>query len=216
MRIAAHLVEAKPDRMVFADGKISAKDSPKKSIAFGQAVSVAYVAKTLPADMEPGLEATTFFEPSNFTYPFGTHICVVEIDSETGDVKLVRYVAVDDCGNVINPLLVEGQVQGGIVQSVGQAIFEEAVYDRQTGRMLNPDMEFYRLAGLADVGKLKVHMMTGPGYDDRGVIGLGEPPVISPGAAISNAVANAIGVRVPQWPMSPMNVLNALAKEGKA
>ena len=97
---------------------------------------------------------------------------------------------------------------------VTYALFEETVYDPQTGRMLNPDMEFYRLATLADVGKLRVHMMTGAGYDDRGVIGLGEPPVISPGAAISNAVANAIGVRVPSLPLTPDRVLAALENGG--
>ena len=100
--------------------------------------------------MEPGLEATTFFEPSNFTYPFGTHICVVEIDAETGDVKLVRYVAVDDCGNVINPLLVDGQVHGGIVQSVGQALLEEAVYDEQ-GQLITGELMDYALPRASDM-----------------------------------------------------------------
>jgi xanthine dehydrogenase YagR molybdenum-binding subunit len=95
------------------------------------------------------------------------------------------------------------------------ALYEEAVYDAKSGRMLNADMEFYRLAGIKDVGKLNVHMMTGNGYDERGVIGLGEPPVISPGAAIANAVANALGVRVPQLPLTPERVLAALQKGGK-
>jgi xanthine dehydrogenase YagR molybdenum-binding subunit len=107
-------------------------------------------------------------------------------------------------------------VYGALIMGVTYALFEEAVYDPQTGRMLNPDMEFYRLASLSDVGKLRVHMMTGKGYDERGVIGLGEPPVISPGAAISNAVANAIGVRVPMLPLTPDRVLAALENAGAA
>ena len=96
------------------------------------------------------------------------------------------------------------------------ALFEEKIMDRSTGRMLNNNMEFYRLAGIGDIGELVVHMMTGPGYDERGAIGLGEPPVISPGAAISNAVANALGVRVPTLPLTPEKVLAALAKGGVA
>ena len=191
-RIAAHIVGSDPERMVFADGKISAKESPKKSVAFGQAVSAAYVAKTLPADMEPGLEATTFFEPSNFTYPFGTHICVVEIDSETGDVKLVRYVAVDDCGNVLNPLLVEGQVQGGIVQSVGQALFEEAVYDEQ-GQLITGELMDYALPRASDLCWIETaRTVTPTPVNPLGVKGVGEAGTIGATPALAGAVADAL------------------------
>src|SRR5207249_10386900 len=106
----------------------------------------------------------------------------------------------------------ESQVYGALIMGVTWALFEEAIYDQKTGRMLNPDMEFYRLAGIKDIGQLKVHMMTGKGYDERGVIGIGEPPAISPGAAISNAVANAVGLRVPQLPLTPDRVIAALKK----
>jgi carbon-monoxide dehydrogenase large subunit len=191
-RIAAHIVESDPERMVFADGKISAKESAKKSIAFGQAVSAAYVAKTLPAEMEPGLEATTFFEPSNFTYPFGTHICVVEIDAETGDVKLVRYVAVDDCGNVINPLLVEGQVQGGIVQSVGQALLEEAVYDEQ-GQLITGELMDYALPRATDMCWIETERTVTPTpVNPMGVKGVGEAGTIGATPALAGAVADAL------------------------
>ncbi len=191
-RIAAHIVGSDPERMVFADGKISAKESPKKSVAFGQAVSAAYVAKTLPADMEPGLEATTFFEPSNFTYPFGTHICVVEIDAETGDVKLVRYVAVDDCGNVLNPLLVEGQVQGGIVQSVGQALFEEAVYDEQ-GQLITGELMDYALPRASDLCWIETaRTVTPTPVNPLGVKGVGEAGTIGATPALAGAVADAL------------------------
>jgi xanthine dehydrogenase YagR molybdenum-binding subunit len=108
----------------------------------------------------------------------------------------------------------ESQVYGGMIMGITYALFEEAIYDARTGRMLNADMEFYRLAGLKDMGRLKVHMMTGRSYDERGVIGLGEPPVISPGAAISNAVANALGLRVPHLPLTPDRVIATLQKGG--
>jgi xanthine dehydrogenase YagR molybdenum-binding subunit len=145
----------------------------------------------------------------------GVQIADVSVDIETGLVTMNEMVAVQDCGLIIDLKTAESQVYGAMIMGITYALFEECVYDRQTGRMLNPDMEFYRLAGLSDVGQLKVHMMTGPGYDDRGVIGLGEPPVISPGAAISNAVANAIGVRVPTLPVTPDRVLTALEAGGR-
>jgi xanthine dehydrogenase YagR molybdenum-binding subunit len=144
----------------------------------------------------------------------GVQMADVTVDIETGVVTLNELVAVQDCGLVINKLLAESQVYGGLIMGITYALFEEAVYDPTTGRMLNADMEFYRLAGLKDVGRLKVHMMSGTRYDERGVIGLGEPPVISPGAAISNAVANACGVRVPQLPLTPDRVIAALQKGG--
>jgi xanthine dehydrogenase YagR molybdenum-binding subunit len=140
----------------------------------------------------------------------GVQIADVSVDTETGIVTMNEIVAVQDVGLVINLKLAESQMYGALIMGVAYSLYEEAVYDNQTGRMLNPDMEFYRLAGLGDVGKFKVHMMTGKGYDERGVIGIGEPPVISPGAAISNAVANAIGVRVPMLPLTPDRVLSAL------
>jgi xanthine dehydrogenase YagR molybdenum-binding subunit len=145
----------------------------------------------------------------------GVQMADVTVDIETGQVRINEFVAVQDCGMIIDLKTAESQVYGGMIMGVTYALYEECVYDPTTGRMLNPDMEFYRLATLPDVGTLKVHMMTTGPHDSRGVIGLGEPPVISPGAAISNAVANAIGVRVPLLPLTPRNVLNALAKGGK-
>jgi xanthine dehydrogenase YagR molybdenum-binding subunit len=146
----------------------------------------------------------------------GVQMADVSVDIETGIVTMNEMVAVQDCGLIIDLKTAESQVYGALIMGITYALFEEAVYDPKTGRMLNADMEFYRLAGIKDVGKLKVHMMTGKGYDDRGVIGLGEPPVISPGAAIANAVANAIGVRAPHSPFTPDRVLAALQKGGAA
>ena len=146
----------------------------------------------------------------------GVQIADVSVDIETGIVSINEMVAVQDCGLVVDLKLAESQVYGALIMGVTYALFEECVYDPATGRMLNADMEFYRLAGISDVGRLKVHMMTGEEYDKRGVIGLGEPPVISPGAAISNAVANAIGVRVPRLPLTPDRVIEALQHGGRA
>ena len=144
----------------------------------------------------------------------GAQIADVSVDIETGIVTMNEFVAVQDVGLIINMKLAESQMFGAMIMGVTYALFEEAVYDSKTGKMLNADMEFYRLAGLKDIGKFKVHMMTGPGYDDRGVIGIGEPPVVSPGAAIANAVANACGVRVPNLPLTPDRVIAALQKGG--
>jgi xanthine dehydrogenase YagR molybdenum-binding subunit len=144
----------------------------------------------------------------------GVQMADVSVDVETGVVTLNEMVAVQDCGLIINLKLAESQVFGALIMGITYALFEEAVYDSKTGRMLNADMEFYRLAGIQDVGKLQVHMMTSKPYDDRGVIGLGEPPVIAPGGAIANAVANACGVRVPNLPLTPDRVLAALSQKG--
>jgi xanthine dehydrogenase YagR molybdenum-binding subunit len=140
----------------------------------------------------------------------------VSVDVETGIVKLNRVVAVQDCGLIIDLKTAESQVFGALIMGAAYALMEEKILDPVSGRMLNADMEFYKLPGIGDVGKLEVHMMTGERHDKRGVIGLGEPPVISTGAAISNAVANAIGVRVPYLPLTPDRVLGALAKGGSA
>ena len=144
----------------------------------------------------------------------GAQIADVSVDTETGVVTMNEFVAVQDVGLIINLKLAESQMFGAMIMGVTYALFEEAVYDSKTGKMLNADMEFYRLAGLKDIGQFKVHMMTGPGYDERGVIGIGEPPVVSTGAAIANAVANACGVRVPHLPLTPDRVIAALQKGG--
>ncbi len=140
----------------------------------------------------------------------GVQMADVSVDVETGIVRVNKVVAVQDCGLIIDLKTAESQVYGALIMGVCYALYEERIMDARTGRMLNPNMEFYKLAGLGDIGELVVHMMTGKAYDERGVIGLGEPPVISPGAAISNAVANAVGVRVPSLPLTPDRVLAAL------
>jgi xanthine dehydrogenase YagR molybdenum-binding subunit len=144
----------------------------------------------------------------------GVQMADVSVDIETGIVTINEMVAVQDVGLVISLKTAESQVYGAMIMGITWALFEECIYDKTTGQMLNADMEFYRLAGIKDIGTLKVHMMSGPGYDERGVIGIGEPPAISPGAAISNAVANACGVRVPHLPLTPDRVITALQQKG--
>jgi xanthine dehydrogenase YagR molybdenum-binding subunit len=141
-------------------------------------------------------------------------IAEVSVDVETGVVKVDRMVAVQDMGLVINLKTAESQVLGALIMGITYGLYEEKVMDAATGAMLNPNMEFYRLAGLGDMPEFLIHIVTGKEQDDRGVIGLGEPPVVSPGAAISNAVANAIGTRVGALPLTPNRVLAALQKKG--
>ena len=134
----------------------------------------------------------------------------VSVDTETGVVRINKIVAVQDCGLVIDRKTTLSQIYGSIIMGIGYSLYEEKVMDQNLGRMLNPNIEFYRLCGIGDVGQINIHVMSGNGFDERGIIGCGEPGVISPGAAISNAVANAIGVRVPWLPLTPDRILAAL------
>jgi xanthine dehydrogenase YagR molybdenum-binding subunit len=145
----------------------------------------------------------------------GVQMADVSVDMETGRVKINKLIAVQDCGMIINPKLAESQIYGAMIMSTCAALMEERVMDEITGRVLNADMEFYKLSGIADIGEMVVHLNMEPEHDKRGVVGLGEPPAISGIAAIANAVANATGVRVPRVPLTPRNVLAALAKNGR-
>jgi len=192
------------------NGRIRVKGDSSKSLTWKQACSKLGVKTIQTTGKNPG--------PChlNDSGVGGVQIAAVSVDTETGLVKVDKIVAVQDCGLVIDMKTAESQVYGALIMGICYSLLEEKVMDEKLGRMLNPNMEFYKLAGIGDIGELVVHMMTGPGYDERGVIGLGEPPVISPGAAISNAVANAIGVRVPTLPLTPDRVLAALDKGGLA
>jgi carbon-monoxide dehydrogenase large subunit len=216
--IAGFKLGEDPANMVFGEMKICSKSQPKKSIPFGEAVSMAYVAKTLPPNVDPGLEATTFFEPSNFTFPFGAHVCVVEVDRETGDVRLLKYVAVDDCGNVINPLLVEGQVQGGIVQSFGQAMLEEAVYDEQ-GQLITGEFMDYAIPRAADMPWMETDRTVTPSpVNPMGVKGVGEAGTIGATPALANAVADALapfGVRHVDMPFKRERIWKLMQKPSR-
>ena len=212
-RMAGHLLKVDPKRIEIGEGKLFVKGSPKKSKTFLEVVQAAYMAKTLPAGFEPGLEATTFFEPSNFTFPFGAHVCVVEVDAETGDVHIRRYVAVDDCGNVINPLLVDGQVHGGIVQSIGQALFEEAVYD-ENGQLVTGELMDYAIPRAAGLPRFETARTVTPSpVNPMGVKGVGEAGTIAATPAVVNAVVDALrplGVRDIRMPLKRERVWEIL------
>ena len=210
--IAAHLMDVKPDGLVFGNGKITTKDK-KKSVAFGEVVSAAYMARTLPPGVEPGLEATHFFEPSNFTYPFGAHVCSVEVDPETGETKIEKYVAVDDCGNVINPLLVEGQIHGGIVQGLAQALYEEVIYN-EDGQLVTGSLMDYALPKAVHQPQFVLDRTVTPSpVNPMGVKGVGEAGTIGSCPAVVNAVCDALsplGIKHIDMPLKPEKVWRAI------
>ncbi|HEX3145466.1 MAG TPA: xanthine dehydrogenase family protein molybdopterin-binding subunit [Pyrinomonadaceae bacterium] len=185
----------------------------RDKITIQEIALAAHVAKELPPDTEPGLSATYFFEPKNFTFPFGTHVCVVEIDKDTGETKIVKYVAVDDCGKVINPLLVDGQVHGGIVQSIGQALYEEVVYDEQ-GQLITGELMDYALPKASQLPWLETDRTETPTpVNPLGVKGVGEAGTIGATPAIVNAVVDALspyGVKHVDMPVRPEKVWKLL------
>ncbi len=201
-----------PDKLETVGGKIQEIGKPTNSMTWKQACAKLGAQPLTMRGKNPDAGKGTLTTGG----VGGAQMADVSVDIETGVVKMNNFVAVQDCGLVIDLKTTESQVFGAMIMGITYALYEERVMDAQTGRMLNPNMEFYRLAGLRDLGNFKVHMMTGKGHDERGVIGIGEPPVVSPGAAISNAVANAIGVRVPTIPLTPDRVLAALEKKGGA
>jgi len=213
IRLAAHLLEASPDDVVFEGGKLFVKGVPEKSKAFGEVVFQLYLAANLPDGMEPGLESIVYHDPENFTYPFGTHVCEVEIDPETGAVEIVRYTAVDDCGVQINPMIVEGQLHGGIVQAIGQALYEGAVYD-ENGQLLTGSMMDYHVPTAADVPSFTLdHTVTPSPVNALGVKGIGEAGTIGAAPAVVNAVMDAlssIGVKHLDMPLTPERVWRAI------
>ena len=214
--LAAHLMGVKPSQLVFANGRVSAKGG-KKSLAFGEVVGAAYVAKNLPPGFEPGLEGTHFFEPSNFTFPFGAHVCSVEVDAETGEVKVDKYVAVDDCGNVINPLLVEGQIHGGIVQAIGQALYEEVIYN-EDGQLVTGTLMDYAVPRAAQLPRFELARTVTPSpVNPMGVKGVGEAGTIGCTPCIVNAVCDALsplGIQNLDMPLKPERVWRAMQAAG--
>ncbi len=190
-KIAAHLLEASADDMEFANGNFTVKGTDK-SIAFGNVALTAYVPHNYPKDMEPGLDFASFYDPTNFTYPFGCHIAVVEVDKETGKVTLKRFIAVDDVGNVINPMIVEGQIHGGVAQGVGQALFEGAEYD-DNGQLTNSSYMDYCMPRADDFPMYETAGQVTPcPHNPLGVKGAGEAGTIGSTSAVVNAVIDAL------------------------
>jgi xanthine dehydrogenase YagR molybdenum-binding subunit len=204
----APALNVQPDDLEARDGVVRVKADPTRSLSWKDAC--AKIGATPITSHGHNDQVASKNKPDLTNSGVGgVQMAEVEVDIDTGVVKMKKMVAVQDCGLIIDLKMAESSVLGAMIMGISYSLFEEKVMDPGTGRMLNADMEFYRLAGLSDIPELKVHMMTGKGYDERGVIGLGEPPVISSGAAISNAVANALGVRVPFLPITPDKVLAA-------
>jgi xanthine dehydrogenase YagR molybdenum-binding subunit len=206
-------LNTQPDQLQCKNGQVSVNGDSSRALSWKEACSKLGAMPLTVRGKNPDRSKPPDLTNSGVG---GVQMAEVEVDSETGIVKVRKMVAVQDCGLVVDLKTAESQCHGALIMGISYSLFEEKVMDPTTGRMLNADMEFYRLAGLSDIPELVVHMMTGKGYDERGVIGLGEPPVISPGAAISNAVANATGVRVPFLPLTPDHVLAAMENKGGA
>lgn len=202
------------DQLEAVDGRIQQKGNPSKSMTWKQAC--AKLGTQTLSEMGENVPANAPKEGLITQGAAGVQMADVSVDTETGVVRMNRMVAVQDCGLVVNPKTAESQVLGACIMSTCAALMEERIMDQQTGRVLNADMEFYKLSGISDIGEIIVHMDITPENDARGIIGLGEPPAIGGVAAIANAVANAIGVRVPMVPLTPNRVLAALAQRRMA
>jgi xanthine dehydrogenase YagR molybdenum-binding subunit len=207
LQTAAEALGAQPNELEAVDGRIQVKGNPSKAMTWKQACQKLGM-KTI--------SVTQAHDPRNprgmsTLGVGGIQMADVSVDTETGIVKINKIVGVQDCGLIVNPKLADGQMYGGIIMGVCAALMEERIMDELTGRILNADMEFYKLAGIADIGEIDVKMDITPEHDKRGIIGLGEPATVPTIAAIANACTNAIGVRVPTLPLTPRNVLNALA-----
>jgi aerobic carbon-monoxide dehydrogenase large subunit len=212
-KIAAFLLEAAEADLVFEGGQFFVKGTPGRGITIQQVAFAAYVPHKYPTGLEPGLEATSFYDPSNFTWPFGTHVAVVEVDPETGVVKLRRYVAVDDCGRVINPLLVDGQIHGGLAQGIAQALYEEAVYD-ENGQLVSGSLMDYAVPKANFLPNFELDRTETPSpVNALGVKGIGEAGTIASSAAIVNAVVDALaplGVKHLDMPLKPERVWQSI------
>jgi aerobic carbon-monoxide dehydrogenase large subunit len=208
-QIAAHQLEASADDLEFVNGTFSVKGSPDKALPLAAIAFAAFTAHNLPDGMEPNLEAHVSYDPPNFSWPFGTHICVVEVDTDTGQVDVLTYVAVDDCGNQINPLIVDGQVHGGVIQGLAQALYEEAVYDAD-GNLKTSTLAEYLVPSAADVPAVTTgHTCTPSPTNALGVKGIGEAGTIGAAPAVINAIVDALaglGVTGMAMPASPNTV----------
>jgi carbon-monoxide dehydrogenase large subunit len=211
-KLAAHLLKTDPN-FTLEGGRVVSKADASKALSFFDLAQSAYHAKSIPSGFEPGLEATAFFEPSNYTFPFGAHIAVVEVDPETGEIQFKRYVGVDDCGRIINPLTVHGQVHGGIAQGLGQALLEEAVYD-ESGQLITGTLMDYAIPKATDLPWFELDKTETPSpVNPLGVKGVGEAGTIGSTPAIVNAVVDALapfGVRHIDMPLKSEKVWKAI------
>jgi aerobic carbon-monoxide dehydrogenase large subunit len=212
-RIAAHELEVSEDDLEWREGKFQVAGAPDKAKTIPEIAFSAWTAHALPAEEEPGLFATAVFDPPNFTFPAGAHIAVVEVDVETGRTEIVKYVAVDDCGTIINPLIVDGQVQGGVAQGIAEAMYEEAIYD-ENGVLVTGNMSTYRVPSAAELPTFTLDRTVTPSSTNpMGVKGIGEAGTIAAPPAVVNAVADAlqaVGVDFIDLPVSAERVWRAI------
>jgi carbon-monoxide dehydrogenase large subunit len=212
-KIAAHLLEAAPDDIVFDSGTFHVQGSPDKSKTIQEIALMANLAWNMPEGVEPGLEESSFHDPTNFTYPFGAHICTVEVDPDTGEVKILRYVAVDDVGVVINPMIVDGQVHGGVAQGVGQALYEHAIYD-EAGQLITGSMTDYAVPNMTQIPTVETARTETPcPHNLTGIKGVGETGTIASSQAVVNAVVDALsplGIKHIDMPLTPERVWKAM------
>jgi carbon-monoxide dehydrogenase large subunit len=211
--IVAHRLEAAPEDIELRDGKFSVAGSPDKGMTLAEIAGDAYIVDNMPAEFEPGLEATAFYDPENFVFPFGAHAAVVDVDIETGKVKVVRYVAIDDCGPAINPKIIDGQVHGGITHAIGQVLYERIHYDEQ-GQLVTGTFVDYALPSAAELPMYETDRTETPSpTNSLGVKGIGEAGTIGASAAVVNAVIDALrpaGVDFINMPLTPMRVWEAI------
>ncbi|NTV62551.1 MAG: molybdopterin-dependent oxidoreductase [Oscillochloris sp.] len=216
-KLAAHMLEANEADIDYQDGKAFVKGSPDQAKSLAEIALQASVAYSLPTGMEPFLDETSYYDPPNCTFPFGTHISIVEIDPDTGQVDLKRYIAVDDCGNLINPLVVEGQIHGGIVQGIAQALYEQAVYN-EDGQLLSGTLMDYAIPTAAMSPHIETdHTITPSPVNPLGVKGAGEAGTIGSAQCIMNAVIDALapfGIKHMQMPATPERIWKAIHSKG--
>jgi carbon-monoxide dehydrogenase large subunit len=213
-QVCAALLEAAPEDIELSDGKFQVRGSPDRSMSMAEIAGAAHIPpEELPADIEPGLEETAFYDPENFVFPFGAHACVVDVDVETGKVEVVRWVAVDDCGPAINPMLIDGQVHGGVAHGIGQALYEQIVYDEE-GQLATGTFVDYALPTAAEVPSFETDRTETPSPVNRlGVKGVGEAGTIAASPAVVNAVIDALrplGMDYIDMPLTPMRVWQAI------
>ena len=213
-RICAGMWEAAPEDIELADGSYHVKGSPEKAMTMAEVSGAAHIPpQELPADIEPGLEENAFYDPENFVFPFGAHACVVEVDAETGKVKVVDYHAVDDCGRAINPMLIDGQVHGGIVHAIGQALYEQVVYDDE-GQLVTGTFVDYALPTAAELPYINTDRTeTLSPTNSLGAKGVGEAGTIAATPAVAAAVLDALaplGITELDMPFTPMRVFEAI------
>jgi carbon-monoxide dehydrogenase large subunit len=218
-QIVAHRLEAAPEDIEVRDGKFIVRGSPDKGMTLAEIAGDAYIVDNMPPGFEPGLEATAFYDPENFVFPFGAHACVVDVDAETGKVSVVRYVGVDDCGRAINPKIIAGQVHGGIVHGIGQALYERIHYD-EDGQLVTGTFVDYALPSAAELPSFELDRTETPSpTNSLGVKGVGEAGTIAASAAVTNAVIDALrpaGVSFINMPLTPERVWAAIQQGGAA